>query len=77
MKTTAAILVEPGRPLELADLDVPALKPGQVLVEVAFCGVCHTQILETRPPRRRPLLPALPRPRGQRNRARGLARRPA
>lgn len=48
MKTTAAVLVEPGRPLELADLDVPALKPGQVLVEVAFCGVCHTQILEAR-----------------------------
>jgi S-(hydroxymethyl)glutathione dehydrogenase/alcohol dehydrogenase len=48
MKTTAAVLVELGRPLELADLDVPALKPGQVLVEVAFCGVCHTQILEAR-----------------------------
>ncbi len=48
MKTTAAVLIEPGRPLELADLDVPALKPGQVLVEVAFCGVCHTQILEAR-----------------------------
>jgi S-(hydroxymethyl)glutathione dehydrogenase/alcohol dehydrogenase len=48
MKTTAAVLVEPGRPLELADLDVPALKPGQVLVEVAFCGVCHTQVLEAR-----------------------------
>lgn len=48
MKTTAAVLVEPGRPLELADLEIPALKPGQVLVEVAFCGVCHTQILEAR-----------------------------
>jgi S-(hydroxymethyl)glutathione dehydrogenase/alcohol dehydrogenase len=48
MKTTAAVLVEPGRPLELADLDVPPLKPGQVLVEVAFSGVCHTQLLEVR-----------------------------
>lgn len=48
MKTTAAVLVECGWPLELADLDVPALKTGQVLVEVAFCGVCHTQILEAR-----------------------------
>ncbi len=48
MKTTAAVLVELGRPLEVADLDVPALKPGQVLVEVAFSGVCHTQILEAR-----------------------------
>src|SRR4051794_32144375 len=58
MKTTAAVLVEPGRPLELADLDIPALKPGQVLVEVAFCGVCHTQILEARGHRGRdPYLP--------------------
>lgn len=48
MKTTAAVLVELGRPLEVADLDVPALKPGQVLVEVAFSGVCHTQLLEVR-----------------------------
>jgi S-(hydroxymethyl)glutathione dehydrogenase/alcohol dehydrogenase len=48
MKTTAAVLVEPGRQLELADLDIPVLKPGQVLVEIAFCGVCHTQVLEAR-----------------------------
>lgn len=48
MKTTAAVLVEPGRPLEVTDLDVPALKPGQTLVEIAFCGVCYTQILEAR-----------------------------
>ena len=48
MKTTAAVLVETGRPLELADLEIPALKPGQVLVEVAFSGVCHTQLLEAR-----------------------------
>jgi S-(hydroxymethyl)glutathione dehydrogenase/alcohol dehydrogenase len=48
MKTTAAVLVEPGSPLELADLEIPALKPGQVLVEVAYSGVCHTQLLEAR-----------------------------
>lgn len=48
MKTTAAVLVECGRPLELADLEIPAIKLGQVLVAVAFCGVCHTQILEAR-----------------------------
>src|SRR5262245_19907150 len=48
MKTIAAVLVEPAKPLVLADLDIPALKPGQVLVEVAFSGVCHTQILEAR-----------------------------
>jgi S-(hydroxymethyl)glutathione dehydrogenase/alcohol dehydrogenase len=48
MKTTAAVLVETGRSLELADLEIPALQPGQVLVEVAFSGVCHTQLLEAR-----------------------------
>lgn len=47
-KAIAAVLVETGRPLELAELDIPALKPGQVLVEVAFSGVCHTQLLEAR-----------------------------
>jgi len=48
MKTTAAVLVDTGKPLELADLDVPALKPGQVLVQIAYSGVCHTQLLEAR-----------------------------
>ena len=48
MKTLAAVLVETGRPLELAELEIPTLKPGQVLVEIAFSGVCHTQVLEAR-----------------------------
>lgn len=48
MKTTAAILVETGHPLELLDLKLPALKAGQVLVEVRTTGVCHTQLLEAR-----------------------------
>ena len=48
MKTTAAVLVELGKPLELADLEVPVLKPGQVLVEVVHSGVCHTQLGEAR-----------------------------
>jgi S-(hydroxymethyl)glutathione dehydrogenase / alcohol dehydrogenase len=46
MKTQAAILVEPGKPLVLADLDIPALQAGQVLVEITLSGVCHTQLLE-------------------------------
>lgn len=48
MKTKAAILVELGQPLELADLEIPALGRGQALVEIACSGVCHTQILEAR-----------------------------
>lgn len=46
MKTMAAILVEIGKPLVLAELEIPVLKPGQVLVEVNYSSICHTQILE-------------------------------
>ena len=48
MKTAAAVLVELGQPLELAELEIPPLKLGQVLVEVVFSGICHTQLLEIR-----------------------------
>lgn len=48
MKTTAAILVELAKPLELVQLEIPPLKPGQALVEIAYSGVCHTQVLEAR-----------------------------
>lgn len=48
MKTLAAILVETGTPLELATLEIQPLLPGQVLVEIAFSGVCRNQLLECR-----------------------------
>lgn len=48
MQTLAAILVALQQPLELVSLELPALKAGQVLVELAFSGVCHTQVLESR-----------------------------
>jgi S-(hydroxymethyl)glutathione dehydrogenase / alcohol dehydrogenase len=48
MKTTAAILVELGKPLVLDELEMPTLKPGQVVVDIAYSGVCHTQVLEAR-----------------------------
>lgn len=48
MKTTAALLVQTGAPLVLAEIDIPALKPGQVLVEVAYSGACGTQVMEWR-----------------------------
>ncbi len=48
MKTTAAILVELAKPLEIVDLEIPPLKAGQVLVEIAYSGVCHTQVGEVR-----------------------------
>jgi S-(hydroxymethyl)glutathione dehydrogenase/alcohol dehydrogenase len=48
ISTEAAILVELGKPLVVDTLDVPPLRPGQVLVDLAFSGVCHTQLLEVR-----------------------------
>lgn len=48
MKTEAAILVETGAPLALVELDIPPLKPGQVLVEIAYSGACGTQVMEWR-----------------------------
>ena len=42
-------------PLELVELSDPQPGPGELLVEVAACGVCHTELDEiegrTRPPR--------------------------
>lgn len=35
--------VTPGK-LEKKQIDVPELKPGEVLVEVAGCGICHTDL---------------------------------
>ncbi len=48
MKTKAAVLVEPGRALEIADLETPPPGRGQVLVEIAYSGICHTQVQEIR-----------------------------
>ena len=48
MKTEAALLVQTGAPLVLAELEIPPLRPGQVLVEIAFSGACGTQVMEWR-----------------------------
>jgi alcohol dehydrogenase, propanol-preferring len=38
------VLDRPGRPLRPVDLDSPAAGPGEVVVEVAACGVCRTDL---------------------------------
>lgn len=43
-KTTAWMMTEPGKPLTETRLPAPTLGRGEVLVEVAGCGVCHTDI---------------------------------
>ena len=40
----AMVLERPGEPLRLAELPVPRPGPGQVLVKVAACGVCRTDL---------------------------------
>ena len=43
----AAVLTNNNKPLKvLDDIQCPALKHGQVLVEIAFSGVCHSQLME-------------------------------
>ena len=49
MKTKAAVLYETGEPLVVeSGIDVPMLQAGQVLVKVAFSGVCRSQLMEVR-----------------------------
>ena len=40
----AAYLVEHGAPLEMRKVPVPEPGPGEVLVELEACGVCHTDL---------------------------------
>ena len=40
----AAVLAEPGAPLTIERLPVPRPRRGEVLVQVAACGVCHTDL---------------------------------
>ena len=47
-ETRAAVLFNTGEPLRIITLGIPRLKPGQVLVDLAYSGLCHTQVLEVR-----------------------------
>lgn len=47
-QTEAAVLCELSRPLRVLSLRLTGLKPGQVIVDVAYSGVCHTQLSEAR-----------------------------
>jgi succinate semialdehyde reductase (NADPH) len=40
----AAVLPEPGASLQLEELPVPRPRRGEALVQVAACGVCHTDL---------------------------------
>ena len=40
MNTKAAVLYKCNQPLMIIDLEIPRLKTGQVLVDIAYSGVC-------------------------------------
>ncbi len=42
----AAVLKQTSKPLEIMKLHPPALKRGQLLVQIAYSGLCHTQLNE-------------------------------
>jgi len=42
MKSRAAVAVEAGKPLEIAEIEVAGPKAGEVLVQIKATGVCHT-----------------------------------
>ena len=45
----AAVLFETNKPLRIVDnIELPPLLPGQIEVEIAYSGVCHSQLMEVR-----------------------------
>src|SRR6476620_7955541 len=44
MKMRAAVLEEFGKPLVVQEVDLAEPGPGEVLVRLAACGVCHTDM---------------------------------
>lgn len=54
-------LLKPGRnALQLADLPVPEPGPGEILIKVSTCGVCHTELDEIEGRLTPPRLPVVP-----------------
>jgi S-(hydroxymethyl)glutathione dehydrogenase / alcohol dehydrogenase len=44
MKTEAAVLWRPGQPVEILEVDLAAPRAGEVLVDIAACGVCASDL---------------------------------
>lgn len=57
---TALVLPRPGEPLEARQVPVPRPGPGQVLLRVAACGVCRTDLHLVDAELPRPKLPVVP-----------------
>lgn len=53
-------IAENPEPLELVEREAPTPAPGEVLIEVAACGVCHTELDEIEGRTAPPSLPVIP-----------------
>ena len=42
MKSRAAVAFEPGKPLQIVEIDVAPPRAGEVLLRITYTGVCHT-----------------------------------
>ena len=42
MRTTAAVALEPGKPMEIMEVNLDGPRAGEVLVEIKATGLCHT-----------------------------------
>ena len=40
----AAVLYEAKKPLQIEEMEMPSIDDGDVLIHVAACGVCHTDL---------------------------------
>lgn len=54
------VLRERDRPLELAPWPDPTPKPGEIIIRVSACGVCHTELDEIEGRAPPPVLPVIP-----------------
>jgi len=52
-------LDSPGNPLDLADVPDPIPGPGEILIRVSACGVCHTELDEIEGRTPPPVLPVI------------------
>ena len=48
MKTVGVVLKEINKPLDIIELTLPPLQKGQVLVNMHYAGLCHSQLNELR-----------------------------
>ena len=54
MNATAAVFLQPGQPLEIRQLSLPSLAPGEALVEIELCTVCGSDLHSVRGDRQVP-----------------------